>query len=63
MVDESPSVKSLISKVLEDHRSSRTDPPLLLKNGSQFKKDLEAVSVFLKLTTLYLLCLSCGSLH
>ncbi|XP_051722527.1 rap guanine nucleotide exchange factor 5b isoform X1 [Ctenopharyngodon idella] len=43
VVDESPSVKSLISKVLEDHRSSRTDPPLLLKNGSQFKKDLEAI--------------------
>lgn len=63
MVDESPSVKGLISKVLEDHKSSRTDPHLLLKNGSQFKKSLEAVSVFLKLTTLYLLCLSCGSLH
>lgn len=46
MVDESPSVKVLISKVLEDHRSSRTDPPLLLRNDSQFKKNLEAVSVF-----------------
>lgn len=45
MVDESPSVKVLRSKVLEDHRSSRTDP-LLLRNDSQFKKNLEAVSVF-----------------
>ncbi|XP_016324586.1 rap guanine nucleotide exchange factor 5-like [Sinocyclocheilus anshuiensis] len=44
MVDESPtvSVKGLISKVLEDHRS-RADPPLLLKNGSQFKKNLEVI--------------------
>ncbi|KAI2655452.1 Rap guanine nucleotide exchange factor 5 [Labeo rohita] len=44
MVDKSPtvSVKGLISKVLEDHRS-RTDPPLLLKNGSQFKKNLEVI--------------------
>uniref|UniRef100_A0A672LRY5 Rap guanine nucleotide exchange factor 5-like n=1 Tax=Sinocyclocheilus grahami TaxID=75366 RepID=A0A672LRY5_SINGR len=44
MVDESPTVsfKGLISKVLEDHRS-RTDPPLLLKNGSQFKKNLEVI--------------------
>uniref|UniRef100_A0A671LQ39 Rap guanine nucleotide exchange factor 5-like n=1 Tax=Sinocyclocheilus anshuiensis TaxID=1608454 RepID=A0A671LQ39_9TELE len=44
MVDESPTVsfKDLISKVLEDHRS-RTDPPLLLKNGSQFKKNLEVI--------------------
>ncbi|RXN18483.1 rap guanine nucleotide exchange factor 5-like protein [Labeo rohita] len=46
MVDKSPtvSVKGLISKVLEDHRS-RTDPPLLLKNGSQFKKNLEVACV------------------
>lgn len=57
MVDESPSVKALISKVLENHKSSRTDSSLLLKNGSQFKKNLEAVSVFLKLTTL---CTSCA---
>uniref|UniRef100_A0A672KH05 Rap guanine nucleotide exchange factor (GEF) 5b n=1 Tax=Sinocyclocheilus grahami TaxID=75366 RepID=A0A672KH05_SINGR len=44
MVDESPtvSVKGLISKALEDHRS-RADPPLLLKNGSQFKKNLEVI--------------------
>lgn len=54
MVDErtTGSFKGLISKVLEDHRS-RTDPPLLLKNGSQFKKNLEVVSVF-KLTSLAL---------
>ncbi|XP_077065310.1 rap guanine nucleotide exchange factor 5b isoform X2 [Siphateles boraxobius] len=42
VVDESPAVKGLISKVLEDHRSSRTDP-LLLRNDSQFKKNLEAI--------------------
>ncbi|XP_026140147.1 rap guanine nucleotide exchange factor 5b isoform X2 [Carassius auratus] len=44
MVDESPTVsfKGLISKVLEDNRS-RTAPPLLLKNGSQFKKNLEVI--------------------
>ncbi|KAK7157434.1 hypothetical protein R3I93_008806 [Phoxinus phoxinus] len=43
VVDESPSVKGLTSKVLlEDHRSSRTDP-LLLRNDSQFKKNLEAI--------------------
>uniref|UniRef100_A0A8C2FL82 Rap guanine nucleotide exchange factor 5 n=1 Tax=Cyprinus carpio TaxID=7962 RepID=A0A8C2FL82_CYPCA len=44
MVDESLTVseKGLISKVLEDHRS-RADPPLLLKNGSQFKKNLEVI--------------------
>ncbi|KTG00166.1 hypothetical protein cypCar_00039759 [Cyprinus carpio] len=44
MVDESLTVseKGLISKVLEDHRS-RADPPLLLKNGSQFKKNLEVM--------------------
>jgi len=45
VVDESPPVKGLISKVLEDQRSSRTDP-LLLRNDSQFRKNLEAVSVF-----------------
>ncbi|ROI36352.1 Rap guanine nucleotide exchange factor 5 [Anabarilius grahami] len=43
VVDESPSVKALISKVLEDHKSSRTDSSLLLKNGSRFKKNLEAI--------------------
>ncbi|XP_039530801.1 rap guanine nucleotide exchange factor 5-like isoform X1 [Pimephales promelas] len=42
VVDESPPVKGLISKVLEDHRSSRTDP-LLLRNDSQFRKNLEAI--------------------
>ncbi|XP_048008393.1 rap guanine nucleotide exchange factor 5b isoform X1 [Megalobrama amblycephala] len=43
VVDESPSVKALISKVFENHKSSRTDSSLLLKNGSQFKKNLEAI--------------------
>ncbi|XP_067305158.1 rap guanine nucleotide exchange factor 5b isoform X2 [Pseudorasbora parva] len=42
VMDESPSVKGLV-KVLEDHRTSRTDSPLLLRNGSQFKKNLEAI--------------------
>ncbi len=63
MVDESPtgSFKGLISKILEDHRS-RTDPPLLLKNGSQFKKNLEVVSV-LKLTSLALTVLVLAFWH
>ncbi len=63
MVDESPtgSFKGLISKILEDHMS-RTDPPLLLKNGSQFKKNLEVVSV-LKLTSLALTVLVLAFWH
>uniref|UniRef100_UPI000188A5EA rap guanine nucleotide exchange factor 5b isoform 3 n=1 Tax=Danio rerio TaxID=7955 RepID=UPI000188A5EA len=42
LVNESPSFKDLVCKVLEVHKS-RTDPPRLLKNGSQFKKNLEVI--------------------